>query len=362
MPTTCAVIAVTVLTVVITPSGVWADPVLVQSETKITPALTVTERYDSNVFFVQGGNLEDYVTAVAPQLRVDHSDRLVTGSLTGTVTGEAYVKNPGLNYIAPSGALTMNLDGLMGQLDKRARLTVSDSFAFTPKPLAFIGPSTGSEVPDTFVRGIQTQRANSRTNVANVTAGYQFTPVVSLQGMYTNSMFRYGTVFVPPPNTATNQPAGSAFFSTHFQSYSVGPQFTLTPLDVVSVNYQGSRANYDLPSGATSSFQTQGGTLTWIHTFTPTFTASGTGGFSVIGGPNSTLTYVGDASLQWKHQHGGATLRYSRSIFPSFFHCRRSAIKSSHYRIRNLRSNRESHQQVAAQVMQRMNPPADKSH
>ena len=318
-PTTCAVIAATVLTVVITPSGVWADPVLVQSETKITPALTVTERYDSNVFFVQGGNLEDYVTAVAPQLRVDHSDRLVTGSLTGTVTGEAYVKNPGLNYIAPSGALTMNLDGLMGQLDKRARLTVSDSFAFTPKPLAFIGPSTGSEVPDTFVRGIQTQRANSRTNVANVTAGYQFTPVVSLQGMYTNSMFRYGTVFVPPPNTSTSQPAGSAFFSTHFQSYSVGPHFTLTPLDVVSVNYQGSRANYDLPSGATSSFQTQGGTLTWIHTFTPTFTANGTGGFSVIGGPNSTLTYVGDASLQWKHQHGGATLRYSRSIFPSFF-------------------------------------------
>ena len=128
---------------------------------------------------------EDYVTTVAPQLRIDHSDRLVTGSLTGTVTGEAYAKNPGLNYIAPSGALTMNLDGLMGQLDKRARLTVSDSFAFTPKPLAFIGPSTGSEVPDTFVRGIQTQRANSRTNVAMVTGGYQFTPVVALQGSYT---------------------------------------------------------------------------------------------------------------------------------------------------------------------------------
>ena len=141
------------------------------------------------------GNLEDYVTTVAPQLRIDHSDRLVTGSLTGTVTGEAYAKNPGLNYIAPSGALTMNLDGLMGQLDKRARLTVSDSFAFTPKPLAFIGPSTGSEVPDTFVRGIQTQRANSRTNVAIVTGGYQFTPVVALQGSYTNSIFRYGTVF-----------------------------------------------------------------------------------------------------------------------------------------------------------------------
>jgi len=304
---------------ILIPSGVQADPVLVQSETKVTPALTIAERYDSNVFFVQGRNLEDYITSVIPQLRIDHSDHLVSGSLIGTLTGEAYAKNPGLNYIAPSGALNMNLDGLIHQLDRRARLTVSDSFSFTPKPLAFIGPGTGSEVPDTFVRGIQTARANSLTNVATVMGGYQFTPVVALQGTYTNSIFRYGTVFAAPPNTTTTQPGGSAFFSTNYQSYSIGPQFTVTPLDVVTLNYQGSRADYSLPNGSSSSFQTQGANLMWSHTFSPTLTANGTGGFSVIGGPNSTLTYVGDASLQWKHQHGGATLRYSRSIFPSFF-------------------------------------------
>lgn len=292
---------------------------MVQSETKITPILTMTERYDSNVYFISGTNLEDYVTTIAPQLKLDHSDRMVTGSLTGTLTGEAYVKNPGLNYIAPSGALSMNLDGLVGQLDKRARLTVSDSFAFTPKPLAFIGPSTGSEAPDTFVRGIQTARANSRTNVATVAGGYQFTPVTALQGTYTHSMFRFGNVFVPPP-TGTSQPSGSAFFSTTFQNFSIGPQFTVTPLDVVTVNYLGSRADYDLPNGTHSSFQTQGGSLTWSHTFSPTITATGTGGFNVIGkGPNATLTHIGDASLQWKHEHGGVTLRYSRSVFPSFF-------------------------------------------
>jgi hypothetical protein len=163
-----------------------ADPVLVQSDTKVTPILTVAERYDSNVYFIKGRNLEDYVTSVTPQLRIDHSGRLLSGSLTGTITGEAYVKNPGLNYIAPSGALTMNLDNLIGQLDRRAKLTVSDSFMFTPKPLAFIGPGTGSEVPDTFVRGIQAQRANSRTNMAMVTGAYLLTPSVSLQGSYTN--------------------------------------------------------------------------------------------------------------------------------------------------------------------------------
>jgi hypothetical protein len=298
---------------------VWAEPLMEQSGTKVIPSMTIAERYDSNVFFIQGRNLEDYVTTVTPQLSVDHSNRFITGSLIGKLTGEAYVKNPGLNYIAPSGALTMNLDNLIGQLDRRAKLTVSDSFTFTPKPLAFIGPGTGSEVPDTFVRGIQASRANSRTNMATATGAYQVGPMVALQGSYTNSMIRFGTIFTQP-NVATTQPNQATFFSTTFQSYNVGPQFTVTPLDVVTINYQGSRADFDRPGFGKSSFQTQGGTLGWKRILTPTLTANGSAGLTQIGtGANATTTYLADASLIWKHQHGEAQLRYSRSVFPSFF-------------------------------------------
>jgi hypothetical protein len=289
-----------------------ADPVLVQSETKVIPTLTIAERYDSNVYFIQGRNLEDYVTTVTPQLKVDHSGRLVSGTLLATLTGEAYVKNPGFNYIAPSGALNLNLDNLIGQLDRRAKLKIGDSFMFTPKPLAFIGPSTGSEVPDTFVRGIQAARANSRTNVATATGAYILTPWATLQGNYTYSTLRFGNVLVQP-NVGT-------FFSTTFQNYSIGPQFQVTPLDTVSLNYQGSRAEYNRPGALNSSFKTQGGTLAWSRIFTPALTANGSGGFTMIGsGGNTTLTYIADASLQWSHKHGGVQLRYSRSVFPSFF-------------------------------------------
>jgi hypothetical protein len=258
------------------------------------------------------------VTSVTPQLRIDHSGRLLSGSLTGTLTGEAYVKNPGLNYIAPSGALTMNLDNLIGQLDRRAKLTVSDSFMFTPKPLAFIGPSAGSDVPDSFVRGIQAQRANSRTNMAMATGSYVLTPWISLQGSYTYSIMRFGTAFNAPSSAQATSTA--SFFNTSYQNYSVGPEFQVTPLDSLSTFYQGSRSHFSQGGSFNSSFQTQGGTAGWKHTFTPTLTADASAGLTQIEtGGNTALTYLANASLEWKHEHGVATIRYSRSIFPSFF-------------------------------------------
>ncbi len=48
-----------------------------ESATTIIPSLRLAERYDSNVFFVNGTNLEDYVTTVSPQLRVTHKSQWV---------------------------------------------------------------------------------------------------------------------------------------------------------------------------------------------------------------------------------------------------------------------------------------------
>ena len=66
-------------------------------ETNIIPSVTLSERYDSNVFFSPAGNSEDYVSTVSPQLRVVHKRQLVEGTVGGGVTAEAYVKNPRLN-------------------------------------------------------------------------------------------------------------------------------------------------------------------------------------------------------------------------------------------------------------------------
>jgi hypothetical protein len=301
------------------PQEIRADPLLVQSDTKVTPVLTVAERYDSNVYFLPGKRLDDYVTTVMPQLRIDHFGRLLSGSLTVMATGEAYAKNPGLNYIAPSGSLSMDLDNLIGKLDRRAKLKIMDTFMFTPKPLAFIGPTVGSEVPDTFVRGIQASRANSRSNMAMANGAYLLTSTMSLQGSYTYSTMRFGTVFIPPAEVQATQGSGASFFSTTYQSYSIGPQFQVTPLDIVTINYQGSQADYNR-GDSLSSFKTQGGTLGWKRMLTARLTADGYVGLTLIGsGANATTTYVANAGLEWQQDNGIAMLRYSRSVFPSFF-------------------------------------------
>jgi hypothetical protein len=150
-----------------------------------------------------------------------------------------------------------------------------------------------------------------------VTGAYLLTPSVSLQGSYTNSIMRFGTAF-STPNAA--QPNTASFFNTNFQSYNIGPQLQITPVDSLSINYQGSRAHFSRAGSFSSNFETNGGTVGWKRTFTPTLSGDASAGLTRIGtGANATLTYLANASLEWKHEHGGAMLKYSRSVFPSFF-------------------------------------------
>src|SRR5439155_18344324 len=72
---------------------------------RVVPLLSVSERYDSNVFFSPKSTLEglnakpeDFVTTVNAQLAVVHSGRLMQGMFLGGTTSEFYVQNPDLNY------------------------------------------------------------------------------------------------------------------------------------------------------------------------------------------------------------------------------------------------------------------------
>src|SRR5262249_32912424 len=87
-----------------------ADPA-----TNIIPSITLSERYDSNVYFISGGPFEDYVTRVSPQVRVVHMRQLIEARVGGGLTSELYVKNPGLNYVGANGAINLNLDGAMNR-------------------------------------------------------------------------------------------------------------------------------------------------------------------------------------------------------------------------------------------------------
>src|SRR5437870_3408561 len=202
-------------------------PRIAHGETKLVPLLAVSERYDSNVFFIPGRNVEDYVTNISPQVTVDHKGRLIDGTVRGGAAAEVYVKNPGLNYVAANGGVTLNLDNAVSQLVRGAGLKLSDTFYYTPQPPAFVAPGTGSQVSEAFVRGIQAARANSFTNTGSVIGSYSLSPRVDLQATYMHRRIRFGTTFVSSTS--------SQFFNTTFQTVTAGPQVKISPLDTLTL-------------------------------------------------------------------------------------------------------------------------------
>src|SRR3989442_5992798 len=233
-------------------------PRIAHGETKLVPSLVVSERYDSSVFCVPGGHLEDYVTNISPQVKVDHKGRLIDGTVQGGATGEVYVKNPGLNYVALNGGVTLNLDNAVAQLVRGAGLKLADSFYFTPQPPAFVAPGTGGQVSEAFVRGIQATRANSFTNAGSVIGSYALSPRVDLQATYMHQKIHFGTAFVSPTT-------GQLFNST-LQTVTAGPQLKISPLDTLTLTYQYQQADFS-QGGGSGGFHTHGGSMGWTRAF-----------------------------------------------------------------------------------------------
>jgi hypothetical protein len=281
-------------------------PTIAHGETRLVPSLVVSERYDSNVFFVSGGNLEDYVTNLSPQVTVDHKGRLIEGTVRGGATAEVYVKNPGLNYVAVNGAVTLNLDNAVAQLVRGAGLKLSDTFYFTPQAPAFVAPGAGGQVSEAFVRGIQAARANSFTNAGSVIGSYTLSPRVDLQATYVHQRIRFGTAFVSP--------TVGRFFNTTSQTVTAGPLVKISPLDTLTLTYQYQKTDFSQGAG----FHTHGGITGWTRAVTPTLTTRVTAGMAVIE-PSNSVQYTGAASVDWKLQNTDWSVSFSRGVYPSFF-------------------------------------------
>jgi hypothetical protein len=277
------------------------------SETKVIPSLLLSERYDSNVYFVQGSNLEDYVTRVSPQLRVIHKRQLVEGMVGGGATGEAYVKNSGLNYVAGNGFVDLNLDRAMGELVRGLGLRLSDAYVYTPQPPAFAAPTGGSQIPELSVEGIQARRANSHTNSGRVELSYAPSPVLTFTSTYLDQRRQFANTVQTPSAVVQD-----GLINTTFQTVTSGPAVKISPLDTGSLLYQYQKGTY-----STTGFDTHGAIAGWTRSITPALTAAVTGGATVLSTSND-LQYIGSALLDWRGENTDVTLSYSRRIAPSF--------------------------------------------
>ena len=280
-------------------------------ETNIIPSITLSERYDSNVFFAPGGNGEDYVTTGSPQLKVVHKRQLIEGTVGGGITAEAYVKNSQLNYVGYNGVVELNLDGAMNELVRGLGLRISDTYYQTPLLQSFAAPAGGEQPPESFTRGIQARRANSSTNLGKVAASYGLSPILSFISTYTDQRIRFGS----PVSTPTGGIQASVIDTT-FQTVESGPVIKLSSIDTVTLFHLYQKGAFG-SQDSKSDFSAHGASAGWTSLVTRTLTTSITGGVTVLSTLNDPQ-YLGSASLLWMEQDNDFTLSYSRTIMPSF--------------------------------------------
>lgn len=285
---------------------------LSEQGTRLLPSLRLAERYDSNVFFRRGANLEDFVTMVSPQLQVTHKNQWVEAVVEGGATGEVYVKNPGLNYVGGNGTIDLNLDGAMNALVRGLKLRITNSGTYTPQPAAFGAPASGSRLSEALVQGIQARRANSFMNDAKVEATYFLSPYLGVTSTYTDSRIRFGRGIATPTGIVPGE-----FINTNFQTVSSGLIGMPTSDDTVSLLHQYRTSAFSDPVRGERGFSTQGAVARWSRSITPSLKATLEGGFSVLNSSSNVYT-MGGVALEWWGQFTSVEISYKRSITPSF--------------------------------------------
>ena len=285
-------------------------PAYGQAQTEIIPSISVSERYDSNVFFTNAKtDASDYVTTISPIVNIRRQTRLIDLNGSLLITGNFYAKNPGLNFASVNANFSASLDSLVARFVKRTSLTVTEFFTYTPQPPAFYAPpasGAGAGGPENFARGIQAVRANSLINVFTMNGSYLINPAMSIIGSIRHQYMRFGSAFAPT--------AGGGFFNTQYFSASVGPQFAITTKDSVSVN-----ANYSAISYAASGFQLAGATVGWQHKISQKLSFGVNAGVTKFLTSQQPLQYVGSGQLSWQERSTVTTLSVSRAVFPSFY-------------------------------------------
>ena len=178
---------------------------LVSAQTIIIPSLSVSETYDSNVFFTPKSLLrpnsepEDFITTVVPQINIARADSLMRGSLYGGGVVTRYLHNPNLDYNGINAGGQLDLKNSANKLSQRiTSLTVRGTYQFSPSASGF-GPTPGGlgtnfgSTGGVLNTGLVTNRTSTHTYTLGLAGGYQLTPTTTLSGSYIYNKISFGT-------------------------------------------------------------------------------------------------------------------------------------------------------------------------
>lgn len=263
----------------------WSMSVEALAQTRIIPTVSVTETYDSNVFFTPksllepGTQPEDFITQITPQINVAHLGSRISGSFAVGGLVSMYAHNSNLNYTGLNASGRLDLKNYADRISQRiVSLGLFGTYQFTPSMTAFgaqaggIGVGAGATtLTSPLNTGLVTNRVYTHNVNIGISAGYLLTRTTTVTGSYNYSR----VIFGGQSGGVENQ-----LFDTdgHQATMTIANQLSLrdtvgTTARMSHFGQEGSNAG-----GASSSFTTFNGTLNWDRKWTPTLSTTLMGG------------------------------------------------------------------------------------
>ncbi len=273
------------------------------ADTRLFPIISISEQYDSNVFYAPKSVLgpgitpDDFVTFVNPQLVLAHASPSFTGSLSlGGVIGK-YVNNPDLDFAGFNAATTMDLTQMAKRLSNRfTTLSVLGAYQFTPAASAFGGGGVGfggvgfgttgvlgGGAIGPFDSGLVANRARITSYSGSINGGYALTPLTSLSFGYSYNQISFGGQFGLASDALQNQ-----LFDTTGHTITAGVNRQMSLNDTVTWNY----AYSTFSQTGVDSFGTHTTTGTWSRLWTRELSSTLGGGATLLEPFNDLSTGV----------------------------------------------------------------------
>lgn len=265
----------------------WILCTLASAQTIIIPSLTVSERYDSNIFNTPKSLLkpdskpEDFVTRVAPQINLAYRGSMISGSLFGTGLVTKYLHNSSRDFIGWNSGGRLNLTKAAHQLSQRiTTLTVRGLYRSTPSTTGFgvagggLGTGFGSTSGDLLETGQVTNRASRQIYLLGVSGGYQLTGLTTLTAEYTFNKIAFGE------QGAESGGVTNSLFDTTIHRGSTTISTQTTPRDTVGATAQMTHFIQEDSSGnlGRGTFTTITETLNWRRRWTEELDTNLSGG------------------------------------------------------------------------------------
>ena len=265
----------------------WGLSTLVFAQTAIIPSLSVSERYDSNIFYAPksllspGSKPEDFITTVTPQINIAHAGSLIRGSLFGAGLVTKYINNPSRDFTGYNVGGQLDLIDAVRQVSPRiTSLTVMGTYRSVPSTAGFgagvggLGTGFGSTSTGILDTGQVTNRASRKIYTLGVAGDYQLTGVTTLNAGYNYTKISFGE------QGAQSGGVNNILFDTTGHQGSTTISTRISARDTVGATATMSHFIQEDSSGTSGrgSFTTITETLNWSRRWTQQLRTSLSGG------------------------------------------------------------------------------------